>query len=158
MSRKNHAKDMGFNAKWVTIMMRYVCTISYSLLINGKPYGNITPTRGLCQGEQLSPYFFLLCAEGLSTLLQYSVEQGLLKGVAACRGAPDISHLFFAYDNLSFCRATREECSNLERVLDIYELAEGQKLNHDKTSLFFCHNTPLDIQNDIKNRFGAEII
>lgn len=65
MSRKNHAKDMGFNAKWVTIMMRYVCTISYSLLINGKPYGNITPTRGLCQGEQLSPYFFFVMCRGI---------------------------------------------------------------------------------------------
>lgn len=113
---------------------------------------------GCAKGNNSLLIFFLLCAEGLSTLLQYSVEQGLLKGVAACQGAPDISHLFFAYDNLSFCRATREECSNLERVLDIYELAEGQKLNHDKTSLFFCHNTPLDIQNDIKNCFGAEII
>ena len=78
--------------------------------------------------------------------------------MAFYQGASDISHLLFANDNLIFCRVAREECSNLERVLDIYEQASGQELNCDKTSLFFSHNRPLDIQNEIKNRFGTEII
>ena len=102
--------------------------------------------------------FVLLCAEGLSALLQSSVEQGLLKGVVVCQGAPDISHLLFTNDSLIFCRVARVECSDLERVLDIYEQALGQELNRDITSLFFSRNTSLDIQNEIKNRFGAEII
>ena len=78
--------------------------------------------------------------------------------MAFYRGASDISHLLFANDSLIFCRVAREECSNLKRVLDIYEQASDQELNSDKTSLFFSRNRPLDIQNEIKNRFGAEII
>lgn len=58
-------------------------------------------------------YLFLLCVEGLSKLLQKSIKQGILKGVAACARGPEISHLYFANDSLIFCRATTNECSNL---------------------------------------------
>ena len=62
--------------------------------ING-PCGNITPTRGLRQGNALLPLSFLICSEGLSALLKKAGEQGTLKGVAACTSGPKISHLFF---------------------------------------------------------------
>ena len=48
----------------------------YSIKINGKPRGNITPSRGLQQEDPLSPYLFLLCAEGLSSLISQAVECG----------------------------------------------------------------------------------
>ena len=86
------------------------------------------------------------------------MDQGSLKGIAACQGAPEISHLLFADDGLIFCRATREDCMALEQVLETYEHASGQQLNRDKISLFFSRNTPQDIQDEIKNRFGAEVI
>ena len=54
-------QKMGFNVKWVNIMMRCVHTVSYSVLINGKPCGNITLSRGLRQGDPLSPHLVLLC-------------------------------------------------------------------------------------------------
>ena len=62
--------------------------------ING-PCGNITPTRGLRQGNPLSPLLFLVCSEGLSALIKKAGEQGTLRGVAACTCGAEISHLFF---------------------------------------------------------------
>ena len=149
---------MCFHVKWINIMMSCVCSVSYSIRINGKPCGHITPTRGLRQGDPLSLYLFLICAEGLFALLTKFVEDGLVEGVVACPRGPAISHSFFAYDSLIFCQATREDCTSLGNILEIYEHAYGQQLNRDKTSLFFSSNTPQDIQDDIKFRFGVEVI
>ena len=56
--------------KWVSLEMECVQTVSYSVLINGEPKGYFHPTRGLCQGDPISLYFFLLCAKGLHALLK----------------------------------------------------------------------------------------
>ena len=105
---------------------RFVRSISYAIKINGKHWGHIVPSRGLRQEDPLSPYSFLICADVLSSLLRKSVEDGLMKGVVACTRGPKISNLFFANDSLIFCRATREDCTNLERTLETYEQALDQ--------------------------------
>ena len=128
---------MGFHESWVKLVMRCVSTVTYSIKINGRPRGHIIPFRGLRQGDPLSPFLFLFCAEGLSTLIRKSVEFGLLNGVATCLRGPKISHLFFVDDSLIFCKANIEECSTLEENLDTYECSTGQQLNREKTSLFF---------------------
>ena len=117
----------------------------YSIRINGKPRGHIIPTRGLHQGDPLSPYLFLLCAKVLSGLIRQQVERGSIKGVAVCRGAPRISHLFFADNSLIFCQATLEECEVLQQIFSVYESVSGQQLNRNKTALFFSKNTPRTI-------------
>ena len=86
------------------------------------------------------------------------MERGQLNGVEACQRGPKISHIFFADDSIIFCRATIEECSTLENILETYERSSGQQLNREKIALFFSRNTPQTIQDTITNRFGAEII
>ena len=120
--------------------------------------GHIIPSWGLRQGDPISPFLFLFCAEGLSSLLKQATSTGSLKGVAACPHGPQISHLLFADDSIIFCRATLEDYSHLEQILEIYEHASGQKMNREKTFLFFSHNTSQDLQEEIKQRFGAEVI
>jgi len=62
-------EKLGFSSKWVNLVMRCITSVSYSVLINGVTCGNITPTRGLQQGDPLSPTLFLICIEGLSALI-----------------------------------------------------------------------------------------
>jgi hypothetical protein len=66
---------------------------------------------------------------------------GALTGVPTSRRAPRISHIFFADDSLLFCRATVEQWGRLQNILLLYEKASGQKLNNNKTSMFFSKNT-----------------
>ncbi|XP_050254815.1 uncharacterized protein LOC126700646 [Quercus robur] len=96
--------------------------------------------------------------EGLSSLIKASVASGALEGIAVCRRGPKLSHLFFADDSLIFCKASLAECDTLQQILKVYEQASGQQLNRTKTSLFFSRNTPHEIQEEIKQRFGAQVI
>jgi len=97
--------------------MGCVTTPFFSILINGKPYGNINPSRGIHQGDPLSPYLFLLCVEVLTSLLTKVEHEGRINGVSVCRKVPKISNLMFADDSLLFCRATQGEVDVINEVL-----------------------------------------
>ena len=125
--------QMGFNDRWVALVMECVTTVSYSLLVNGEPQGNIKPSRCIRQGNPLSPYLFLLCSEGLHRLIQRAESLGEIKGVSICRNGPKLTHLLFADDSLLFCRATKEDCQKVLEILSSYERVSGQKLNRAKT-------------------------
>ena len=62
-------RKLGFNERWIALMMICAKTISYSMLVNGEPKGLIHPIRGIRQGDPLSPFLFLLCTEGLNSLI-----------------------------------------------------------------------------------------
>ena len=70
-------------------------------------------------------------------MIRREVSLGRLKGVQVCRKAPRISHLLFADDSIIFCKASMEESNRVIKVLSDYEGDSGQKLNKEKTSLFF---------------------
>ena len=133
---------MGFHEKWISMIMECISTVSYSLLINGEPTGLITPTRGLRPRDPISPYLFLLCAEGLNGVLKTVANQGDIHGVSLCCRGPKITNLFFVDDSLLFCKATRVECQKIQDISWLYEKASSQKLNREKTTLFFSKNTP----------------
>jgi hypothetical protein len=99
-------RKLGFDERWVHLAMTCVRTVSFSVLVNGQPHGTIIPTRGLRQGDPLSPYFFILCAEGLSSLLNQVEVDGSIMGIPITRGGTKINHLFFVDDSLFFCKAT----------------------------------------------------
>ena len=61
---------LSFGPRWRGFMMQCITSVTYSIKINGKLSGKITPSRGLRQGDLLSPYLFLLCAKGLSDLIK----------------------------------------------------------------------------------------
>ena len=98
-------------------MMICVTSVSYSVLLNGEPKGRIIPSKGPRQGDPISPYLFLLYAEGLTAMLKKEESNGYIKGVAVCRGAPRISHLLFADDSIVFCRASFEEARWVMKVI-----------------------------------------
>jgi hypothetical protein len=128
---------MGFAERWVSLIMACVQSVSYSIVVNGTPVGQINPSRGLRQGDPISPYFFLLCAEALNSMLSKAESARVITGVPTSKRGPKLTHLFFADDSLLFCKVNLVEWRRLTKFLERYEDASGQKLNKDKTSLFF---------------------
>ncbi|XP_050207367.1 uncharacterized protein LOC126656793 [Mercurialis annua] len=107
--------------------------VSFSVMINGYPYGYIIPQRGLRQGDPLSPYLFLLCIEGFSAMLRKGEVDGKLTGGTVCRGIPTINHLFFADDSILFAKAEVQECTQqqlqtgIDKILGFREVESFHK-------------------------------
>ena len=149
---------LGFSRRFVATIMSCVKSVSYSVLLNGVPGSNIKPSRGLRQGDPLSPYLFLVCAMGLQGLLHKAESEGLIRGVSICKNGPCVSHLFFADNSVLFSRAKESECQVILDILSIYEKGSRQKINRDKTNIFFSSNTNHDLQARIQHLFGVPSI
>ena len=132
---------LGFSGRFVATIMSCIKSASYSVLLNGVLGSTIKPSRGLRQGDPLSPYLFLVCAIGLQGLLHKAEADGSLRGVFICRNGPRVSHLFFADNSVLFCREKESECQVILDNLSVYERGLGQKINKDKTNIFCSSNT-----------------
>ncbi|CAL1412078.1 unnamed protein product [Linum trigynum] len=113
---------------------------SFSVQINGTPTGYFSPSRGLRQGDPLSPLLFVLCTKGFAAILRKAIADKRLGGVKVAPRAPHISHLFFADDSYLFLRGNLHECENLIEVLNEYEELSGQRVNLDKSVVCFSKN------------------
>jgi hypothetical protein len=81
-------RRMGFNESFVQLIMKCVSTVSYRFRINGELINTVLPGRGLRQGDPISPYLFLLCAEGFLAMLNKAEAEGLLNGIKLAPNAP----------------------------------------------------------------------
>ena len=135
---------LGFPKVWVDRVMKCVSTPSFSIRINGKAYGNIMPSRGIRQGDPLSPYLFLICAKGFTSLLAKAELDGRLHGVAVYRNAPCITNLLFADDSLIFCQANNDEVQAVSNTLQLYADASSQCINLEKSSAYFNSNVKVE--------------
>lgn len=131
---------MGFDFSWVNAIMKCVSSVAYSVVINGHRGDKFVPTRVLRQGDPLSPFLFLICGEGLSSLLTLAMKRERLKGIRVSRYGPQVSHLLFADDCIMFGEATRG-ANVIKDILCDFKVCSGQCVNFDKSTIFFSKNT-----------------
>ncbi|KAM6569155.1 hypothetical protein CsatB_017140 [Cannabis sativa] len=132
---------MGFSTGWVSMIMKCLHTISYNIVHGGEVLGPIVPTRGIRQGDPISPYLFIICAEGLSALIRLYEEKKWIHGCRVARRARYVTHMLFADDSFLYCSATMDEAHRVLELLHKFEEASGQKVNLNKSSVFFSSNT-----------------
>ncbi|GKV31169.1 hypothetical protein SLEP1_g39893 [Rubroshorea leprosula] len=99
---------MGFNATWRKWIQECLKSSSVSILINGSPTKQFPVSKGIRQGDPLSPFLFLIVAEGLNGLVSAAVEKGRYKGVPIGSGSIMVSHLQFADDTIFFGEAIED--------------------------------------------------
>lgn len=147
-------RKLGFNDQLISLLMFCVKSVSYSILVNGEPKGVIHPTRGIRQGDPLSPFLFLLCAEGLNGLILQVAHQADMHGFSLSKRSTKLTHLLFADDSLLFCKSTSEECQKIMDILGVYERCSGQQINKNKTTIFFSKSTSEANRIQIKDALG----
>lgn len=106
-------RKMGFDDRFIMLLSHCMSTVHYKVIHNGREMGPIFPARGIRQGDPLSPYLFIICHEGFSTLINNYIHKGWLNGCKVANGAPSISHMLFADDSYLYCRATTTEASGV---------------------------------------------
>jgi hypothetical protein len=97
----------GFGEKWCSWIQHCISSVRYSVLINGVPSGFFGCSRGVCQGDPLSPFLFVLVMEAFSRMLGAFTERGLILGFSVGSSGQDrvnVSHLLFADDTWCFAR------------------------------------------------------
>jgi hypothetical protein len=144
---------LGFHPTWINWVRIHISSSSFSILINGSPFGLFTLERGLRQGDPLSPFLFILGTEVLSRLLMRQESQVLLRGIKIARTCAPISHLLFANDLILFAKATSAEVITLNFCLELYSHWSGQSTNISKLSIHFSKNTDITTINSISGIF-----
>jgi hypothetical protein len=110
----------------------------FSVLVNGIPSNFFSSSRGLRQGDHLSPILFVFVMEALSKLLTATVHRGILLGFAVGSGSSkmvNISHLLFADDTLVFCGANADHLRYLHVLFLCFEAVSSLKINLAKSFL-----------------------
>ena len=129
---------MGFGSRWMSWIKWCISTASFSVLFNGSPSSFFPSSKGLRQGDPLSPYLFVIRMEALSCLINRAVEGNYFAGsrIAVGRGEDlVISHLLYADDTLIFCQANIEQLKYLSWILMWFEALSGLKINLNKSEV-----------------------
>ncbi|GMI90334.1 hypothetical protein HRI_002702700 [Hibiscus trionum] len=148
---------LGFAEGWVRLIMKCVRTVSYSVCMNGCNGSRFYPSRGIMQGDPLSPYLFLVCAEGLSTLMNEAHTLKTIKAATIGRERLAVEHLLFADDCILFGGASVEGASNMKGLLQNFGNASGQRVNFGKSLVFFSSNVDLSLREQIGMLLGVRV-
>jgi hypothetical protein len=119
-------------------MSMCVESIDYFVLVNNKAGIPIIPGRGLDQGDPMSPYMFIICAE----LIRDVVECGVIIGTSICGAAPPVSHMLFVDDCFLFFKADEGQTQVMKSILVAYEATSGQTINLPKLEIFVVVTWP----------------
>nr|GFB76719.1 putative RNA-directed DNA polymerase, eukaryota, reverse transcriptase zinc-binding domain protein [Tanacetum cinerariifolium] len=107
-----------------------------SILINGSPTSEFSIKRGLRQGDLLSPFLFILVMEGLHCSMSNAVNSGLIRGIKLGSSGIVLSHLFYTDDVIITTDWNPHDIDNIIRVLNVFHLALGLKINIYKSNIF----------------------
>jgi hypothetical protein len=132
---------MGFGSRWCSWIKACISSVRFSVLVNGSPSGFFSSSRGLRQGDPLSPLLFLLIMEVLSRMLRKMVEDGFLTGFSIGRDV-SISHLLFADDSILFCDANPQHLMYIRLVLTFFEAVTGLRVNLSKSEMVPVGDVP----------------
>jgi hypothetical protein len=132
----------GFDHIWVTWILNLTSSTFFSLLINGVPSKPFSPSRRIRQGDPLSPFLFIIMAEGLNRSIQEALASHHLSGLPLHGLSPPLSHSQFVDDTLLMGSPTVREAVSIQTILQTFSEASVLDCNKDKSLIFFFNTPP----------------
>lgn len=132
---ENMMKGVCFHWKWRKWIRGCISLASISILVNGSPPDEFSLKKGIRQGDPLSPFLFLIVAEGLSCLMRKAEAVQILEGVEIGKDNVRMSHLQFADDTVLLGKALMKNAKAMKGILRLSKIASKLKVNFHKSSL-----------------------
>lgn len=128
---------MGFGEKWGRRMCTCISTTSFAVMVNGSPSTFFSATRGLRQGDPLSPLLFIIAMKGLNKLIEKAKNLHLLRSIKVGNFGKqlEITHLLCADDSLMFCQLDVNSLLILRWILLCFQAVSSLKINLHKSEL-----------------------
>ena len=149
-------RAFGFSQKFTKLIHQCMSTVNYTLLLNGGKQTRISPSRGLGQGDPLSPYLFVIGSEVLARLINGEDNRGSIKEVKVYNVAPPITKLFYADNVMLFCNAKMSEVRALMNFLLLYCEWSGQSISLEKIGVFSSKGDHSQFLWQIKDQTGIK--
>lgn len=127
---------MGFSTGFQDLVYRSICNIRYRVCVNGFYSQEFRSSRGVRQGDPLSPLLFIIAQQILSYNLNHRQDSSVLSPYSLGRKVKPISHLFYADDMLIFTNGRLNSLQRLKQLMGRYEAASGQQINLQKSALY----------------------
>lgn len=137
-------QHLEFGLRWLAWVSILLATSSTRVLINGTPGPPVDHARGLRQGDPLLPMMFVLVIDALNSMVQYTVQHGILQRLTTRQAASSIS--LFAVDVVIFCHPVDSNLQAVRTILRSFGAASGLITNFDKCSATPIRCTPQDFE------------
>ncbi|MCI11277.1 LINE-1 reverse transcriptase like, partial [Trifolium medium] len=126
---------MGFAEGWRRWIRACVFQSTMSVLVNGSTTEDFNVSKGLRQGDPLSPFLFLIVAEGLTGLMNKAMDNSLFQGYKVSNNI-SFHTLQFADDTIIVGEDSWDNLWSIKIVLRSFELVSGLKVNFYKSKLY----------------------
>lgn len=133
----------GFSDKWLALIFNCISSNFFSISFSGNTFGYFRSSRGLRQGDPISPLLIILSEEPFSRDLSKLYSIGALKPYTMPKDCQVISHLLYADYVLLFANGEKRNLKKLLNFIKLYENAFRHKLNFAK-SKFYVHHSVSD--------------
>ena len=124
---------LGFFSKWIGWVKTYMESPTLLVLVNGSPTKEFQPKIGFRQGDPISPFLFLIVAEGLARMVSQAIQKNLYKGVKVGSKGIMINLLQFIDDTLFLCEPSLENIKVIKTILRCFEEVSSLRVNFHKT-------------------------
>ena len=144
----------GFPSNIINLIMSCISSTSTAILFNSNKLDSFQPSRGIRQGDPISPYIFLLCIEFMGAQISSMCENNRWDKIKASKNSPSFSHVSFANNLMLFAKVNAKNCEVIVEVLDTFCKLARQKMNLAKSRVLFSSNVSRRCKRSICRKLG----